>query len=120
MATYRIHRLKQHLQQQFRATSHVSGVANVKPRDYQPGPATALAPELIAETVEAATPYSVYFALRDSETPLVPGDVLETESGTLSIYKYVGFEEARWVYPEPKPAVATEEVAEPVTGASAL
>jgi hypothetical protein len=32
------------------------------------------------------------------------GDLLETEDGRLSICKYVGFEPAEWVLPEPKHA----------------
>lgn len=91
MATYRIHRLKSHLRQQFRFAPHVSGEAAVKPRDYEPG-----------DTVEAGSPYAVFFALRDTRTPLEVGDVLECE-GTLQIFKFVGFEAARWVTPEAKP-----------------
>ncbi len=91
MPGYRIHRLKDHLRQQFRYGPHVSGTASVKPRDYEPGP-----------SIEAPTPYAAYFALRDSETPLEVGDLLESEDGTLRIYKFVGFEEALWVLPEAK------------------
>jgi hypothetical protein len=92
MPGYRIHRLKDHLRSQFRYGPHVSGAASVKPRDYEPGP-----------TVEAPTPYSAYFALRGSQTPLEVGDLLESEDGTLRIFKFVGFEEARWQLPEAKP-----------------
>ena len=92
--TYRIHRLKDHLRQQFRFGPHVSGTAQVKPRDYQPG-----------TEVEAATPYAAFFALKDTGTPLEVGDLLETEDGALRIFKFVGFEEARWVLPEAKPEV---------------
>ena len=99
MPSYRIHRLKEHLQQSFRSAPHVSGAAQVKPRDYEPGPA----PEGIAETIEGPTPYAVFFALRDAGKPLNPGDLLEAEGGALRIYKYVGFEDAQWVFPEPKP-----------------
>ena len=74
----------------------MSGVASVKPRDYEPG-----------SSIEAPTPYSAYFALRSSPTPLEVGDLLESEDGTLRIYKFVGFEEAIWVLPEAKP----EEIA---------
>ncbi len=88
MATYRIHRLKDHLRQQFRFAPHVSGEAAVKPRDYEPG-----------DTVEAGSPYAVFFTLRDTRTPLEVGDVLESE-GALQIFKFVGFEAARWVVPE--------------------
>jgi len=33
----------------------------------------------------------------------VIGDLLETEDGQLRICKYVGFEPAQWVVPEPRP-----------------
>ena len=92
MPGYRIHRLKDHLRHQFRYSPHVSGMAGVKPRDYEPGP-----------SIEAPTPYSAYFALRGSEMPLEVGDLLESEDGILCIFKFVGFEEARWVLPEAKP-----------------
>jgi hypothetical protein len=101
MPSYRIHRLRDHLRQSFRHSPHVSGAASVKPRDYVPG-----------ETVEAATPYAAYFALRDTGgSHLEPGDLLETESGQLRIFKFVGFEEALWVVPEAKPDAATPETA---------
>jgi hypothetical protein len=92
MPSYRIHRLRDHLRQSFRNAPHVSGAASVKPRDYVPG-----------ESVEASTPYAAYFELRGGETPLEPGDLLETDSGQLRIFKFVGFEEAQWVLPEVKP-----------------
>ena len=92
MPDYRIHRLKDHLRHQFRYGPHISGMAGVKPRDYEPG-----------ASVEAPTPYSAYFALRDSDTPLEVGDLLESDDGSLCIFKFVGFEEARWVLPDPKP-----------------
>jgi hypothetical protein len=98
MPSYCIHRLKPHLQQQFRCAPHVSGTANTKPRDYEPG-----------DTVDAATPYAAFFILRDAGAPLVPGDLLEAENGSLRIYKYVGFEEAQWILPELKPAAALQE-----------
>ena len=98
MSTYRIHRLRSHLRQSFRYAPHVSGAANVKPRDYVP-----------ADTVEAHTPYAAFFALRSTEAPLEPGDLLESESGDLRIFKFVGFEEARWMLPEPKSEAAPRE-----------
>ncbi len=112
MPSYRIHRLKAHLKQSFRTAPHVSGVANVKPRDYE-------VEEIDFTVVEANTPYAAYFAMKETETPLEPGDLLEAE-GALRIYKYVGFEEARWVLPEPKPveegseAPSDADAAEPV------
>jgi hypothetical protein len=92
MPGYRIHRLKDHLRRQFQLAPHVGGAASVKPRDYEP-----------SGTVDAASPYAAFFALKDTSAPLQVGDVLETGDGSLGIYKYVGFEEARWVIPEAKP-----------------
>jgi len=89
MASYRIHRLKDHLRQAFRSAPHVSGMAHVKPRDYQPG-----------DLVDAASPYAAFFALREAGTALEVGDMLESEDGSLRICKFVGFEEASWVLPE--------------------
>ncbi len=100
MPSYRIHRLKDHLRQPFRNAPHVSGTAGVKPRDYAAG-----------ERVEAKTPYAAYFELRGSPNPIEPGDLLESDSGELRIYKYIGFEEAQWVLPEPKQAVVSSEAA---------
>jgi hypothetical protein len=102
MPSYRIHRLKDHLHQSFRLAPHVSGTAHVKPRDYESGESI--------ESVEAATPYAAYFALKGTEGPLLPGDLLEAENGALRIYKFVGFEEAQWVLPEVKPDAASEPV----------
>jgi hypothetical protein len=84
--------MKEHPRQQFRWQPHTSGVTNVKPRDYEAG-----------EPVEGNSPYGVWMALRETEQALQVGDLLETESGELLVFKYVGFEEARWVLPEPKP-----------------
>jgi hypothetical protein len=42
------------------------------------------------------------------------GDILETEDGQLRICKYVGFEPAQWVLPEPKPHAEPENGAQPV------
>lgn len=103
MATFRVYRLKDHLRQQFRFAPHVSGTAMIKPRDYE-----------ARQEVEAATPYAAFFAMRDSEEPLGVGDVLEC-GGSLYIFKFVGFEEARWVVPE-----ARSEDAAPAEQAAAL
>ena len=92
MPAYRVHRLRAHLRHGFRNAPHVSGAATVKPRDYIAG-----------DTIEAATPYAAYFTVRETENRLEPGDLLETEAGELRIFKFVGFEEARWVQPEPQP-----------------
>ena len=97
MPSYRVHRLRDHLRHPFRFAPHVSGIANVKPRDYEP-----------ADTVDAASPYAAFFLLKDGAAPLELGDVLEAEDQSLRIYKYVGFEEARWIVPEVKAEGATE------------
>ena len=99
MPSYRIHRLKDHLHQSFRLAPHVSGSANVKPRDYEP-----------RDSIDASSPYAAFFALKETAEALAPGDLLESEDGALRIYKFVGFEEAQWVLPEAKPEVSTEEV----------
>jgi len=99
MPSYRIHRLKNHLHQSFRQAPHVSGSANVKPRDYEPG-----------DSIEASSPYAAFFALKETAEPLNPGDLLESECGVLRIYKFVGFEEAQWVLPEVKIESTTEAV----------
>ena len=99
MPNYRIHRLKDHLHQSFRLAPHVSGSANVKPRDYEVG-----------DSIEAPSPYASFFALKESAEPLHPGDLLESEDGVLRIYKFVGFEEAQWVLPEAKLESVIEEV----------
>ena len=69
------------------------GCAGAKPKDYEQ-----------RGTVEAAHEYDAWRLLRDSEEPLGVGDLLETEAGQLRIYKYVGFDAAQWVLPEPKDA----------------
>lgn len=104
MLTYRIHRMKEAPRQQFRWAPHVSGNAGVKPKDYEEG-----------GQIEAANEYEAWKLLRESETPLSVGDLLEAESGQLRICKYVGFDTAQWVLPELK--VRNESVAE--TGESA-
>jgi hypothetical protein len=113
MPTFRIHRLRDHLRQPFRFAPHVSGTATIKPRDYLPG-----------ESAQASSPYSLYFELRNSGTPLEPGDVLESETGALRIFKFVGFEEARWFVPEAVPEASLEakpeESAVPVTASAAV
>jgi hypothetical protein len=102
MPAYQIHRLKDAPRQQFRWAPHTSGVTIVKPKDYQPGAA-----------VEAATPYAVWLALRDTDQPLEVGDLLELAGAELRIFKYIGFEEARWYVPEPAPPAEAPPVAVP-------
>ncbi len=92
MPSYRVFRLKDNLRQQFRAAPHLSGVAAVKPKDYEE-----------AFSVDAPTPYAAWHSLRGTASALGPGDLLQTPEGELRILKYIGFEEARWALPEPKP-----------------
>jgi hypothetical protein len=91
MPLFRIYRMKDSPRQQFRWAPHVSGTASLKPRDY----------EQRGEVV-AQHEYDAWRVLRESGEPLSVGDLLETESGQLRICKYVGFEPAQWILPEPK------------------
>ncbi|HLG95657.1 MAG TPA: hypothetical protein VKX49_05030 [Bryobacteraceae bacterium] len=100
MPAYRIHRLRETARQQFRWAPHTSGVTIVKPKDYEPG-----------NTVDAASPYAAWLTLRDSEQALQIGDLLELEGAELRIFKYIGFEEARWYVPEPAPAAEASSLA---------
>jgi hypothetical protein len=104
MPLYRIYRMKDSPRQQFRWAPHVTGCATMKPRDYEPH-----------GQVEALHEYDAWRLLREAGTPLEVGDLLETESGRLSICKYVGFEPAQWVLPEPKHA-ESETAGQSVTG----
>lgn len=92
--------------QNFRWAPHVSGAAQVKPKDY----------ELEVREVEAAHEYAAWAMLRESEQPLSVGDLLETAAGELCICKYVGFEKASWVVAEAHVtgAQVIEAITEPV------
>jgi len=95
--------MKDSPRQQFRWAPHVSGAATVKPKDYEP-----------RGEVEALNEYDAWRVLREAGGPLVVGDLLEADGGQLRIYKYVGFEPAQWVLPEPKLPVEPEpETASP-------
>ena len=94
------------MRQSFRWAPHTIGLTTVKPKDYEQ-----------AGSVEAEGHYAAWTALKESETALQPGDVLESESGDLRIYKYVGFEEAHWqsVEVKPVPDSGSSEAAPPAT-----
>ncbi|MGD0134978.1 MAG: hypothetical protein ABSE57_23255 [Bryobacteraceae bacterium] len=104
MPAYQIHRLKETQRQQFRWAPHTPGVTIVKLKDYEAGP-----------VVEAATPYALWLALRESDKAIAVGDLIEVlgdvPGGELRILKYIGFEEARWYVPEPAPNAIGEPVA---------
>jgi hypothetical protein len=91
MPLYRIYRMKDSPRQQFRWAPHLSGCASLKPRDYEPG-----------GQVDARNEYDAWQMQRESEEPLMVGDLLETGEGQLRVCKYVGFEPAQWVVPELK------------------
>lgn len=111
MSVYRIYRMKESARQQFRWAPHTIGISNIKPKDYE-----------LSSTIEAFTPYGVWMILKESAEPLQVGDILESESGELRIYKYVGFEEAQWVLPEMKTVTETVPVVpgQPAPTAGAL
>jgi len=92
MPVYRIHRMKDAPRQNFRNAAHTGGLASVKPRDYEPG-----------NIVVATSPYAAWHALYQTEDALIVGDLLEDPTGAICICKFVGFEEAKWVIPEPPP-----------------
>jgi hypothetical protein len=92
MPLYRIFRMKDSPRQQFRWAPHVSGSANVKPKDYEE-----------RGHVDALHEYDAWRILREQGDPLLVGDLLESPEGQLRICKYVGFEPAQWILPEPKP-----------------
>ncbi|MGH9573532.1 MAG: hypothetical protein ACRD40_08380 [Candidatus Acidiferrales bacterium] len=90
MPEFRIHRLKDSVRQHFRLAPHTSGASLAKPKDYEPG-----------SVIETSSVYAAWAALRESDSPLLVGDILESEDGSLRICKYVGFEEVNWVLPQP-------------------
>jgi hypothetical protein len=106
MPKFRIHRMKDSPRQSFRWAPHVSGAAQVKPKDY----------ELEVREIEAAHEYAAWTMLRESEQPLGIGDLLERESGELCICKYVGFEQASWLVTEAH--VTAAHVSEALTGSA--
>jgi hypothetical protein len=92
MPLFRIYRMKDSPRQQFRWAPHVSGSASVKPKDYEQ-----------RGQVEARHEYDAWRSSRESDQPLVVGDLLESEDGQLRVFKYVGFEPAQWALPEARP-----------------
>ncbi len=99
MPLYRIYRMKDSPRQQFRWAPHVAGCAAVKPRDFEQ-----------TGDVDALNEYDAWKVLRESGEPLQVGDLLENESAQLRICKYVGFEPATWVLPQPKAEPAPIEI----------
>jgi hypothetical protein len=102
MPLFRIYRMKDAPRQQFRWAPHVSGCASVKPKDYEQ-----------RGEIEAPHEYEAWRALREAGEALEVGDLLETAEGHLSICKYVGFEPAQWLLPDPKPLIEPEPAGQP-------
>ena len=100
MPLYRIYRMKDQASQQFRWTPHVTGATQIKRKDYDE-----------AGAIEAANEYAAWQSLRDAETPLRVGDLLEGPGGELRICKYVGFDAAQWILPEVKTGLESAPVA---------
>jgi len=99
------------MKEPFRWQAHTGGTATVKPKDYE-----------VQGEFDAPTPYALWSKMKADGKDLCPGDVLETvkEDGTqgeLQIFKYIGFEPAKWWIAEPKPEFKgnTEGLAESAT-----
>lgn len=87
---YRIYRMKDVPQENFRWSAHTRGAAVLKPKDYE-----------AAGEIEAISPYAAWKLSAEAGCPLQPGDVLESldkegRSVDLRISKYIGFEAAEW------------------------
>jgi hypothetical protein len=93
MPEYRVFRLKENLRIQFRQAPHLSGITAVKPKDY-----------LESAPIQAESLYAAWHSVRGTDLELAVGDLLSVDERELRILKYIGFEEARWVLPEVKPA----------------
>ena len=103
MALFRIHRIKESAQQNFRWAPHTSGVTAAKPKDYEEG-----------GMVEAAGLYQAWHQVRETPDALRLGDILESvETGEMRICKYVGFEQATWLVLEPKILTDMKQPPEP-------
>jgi hypothetical protein len=86
--------MKDSPRQNFRWAPHTSGVTLVKLKDYEE-----------AGNVDAVNPYEAWEQLKGTDAALQVGDILENEIGEIRLFKYVGFEEAKWVVAEQGPAV---------------
>jgi len=96
--------MKDAARQQFRLAPHVSGAVAVKPKDF----------EQLGQ-VEGQNEYDAWSLSRAASDPLEVGDLLESEDGRLRICKFVGFEPAEWVLPEPKHTAELEPAPQPST-----
>ncbi len=103
MPVYRIFRMKENDRQRFRWQPHTSGTSLAKPKEYEE-----------QGSIEAPNAYAAWATMKDSEEPLIVGDILLGPNDEMRILKYVGFEEAKWLIPEVKSGL--EDVA-PAMGA---
>ena len=97
MSRYRIHYLKEAQRQGFRNAPPAPGPLRLKRNHYQDG-----------GEIEAASPYAAWKELQEASgrQPIVVGDALENDAGTLLLCRWAGFEEAHWYIPEPPPTPA--------------
>jgi hypothetical protein len=93
MPAYQVFHLKENLRTHFRHLPHLSGVAQLKLRDYVEG--TGLT---------ASHRYAAWHAKKNTGAPLEVGDVLAEDGVNLYVVKFVGLEPAEWIVPEVKPA----------------
>lgn len=94
MPEYRIFRMKDAERQRFRIQPHTSGATMVKPKDFEE-----------RGSINAPTPYTAWALLKESNDPLLVGDLLIAPNDEIRILKYVGFEEARWIIPDVKSGI---------------
>jgi hypothetical protein len=98
------------MKEQFRWAPHTGGTAVVKLKDYE-----------VSGEAEAVTPYALWSRMKTQGNDLRPGDVLVTVKedgmpGDLQIFKYIGFEPAKWWMPEPKPEQESSDSAKTPEG----
>jgi hypothetical protein len=91
MPTYRLFRLREGLRAHFRQLPHLSGVAQLKPKDFEE-----------SEAFSAPSRYAAWLMLKDTEEPIRVGDALLEDEGALYVTKFVGMEPAEWILPEAK------------------
>ena len=91
MPSYRVYRLKENLRAHFRQLPHLSGVAQLKQRDY-------------TEDVEltASNRYAAWNEVKDTPERMQVGDALVEDGVNLFVIKFVGLEPAEWIVPDVK------------------
>jgi len=104
MPSYRVFRLKENLRAHFRQLPHLSGVAQLKLRDYVEG-----------VEITASNRYAAWQELKGTNDPLQIGDVMVEDGTDLFVMKFVGLEPAEWIVPEVK-SLEAETMAATVSG----